>query len=535
MPWGEELAGPIFGWILKVFSPRRVMRWIKAHAAWTAPETHFSVLIADLDGDDANLTQTKHVQRALEQRVTGLRVLREGKCLRVDDVGDIAEKQTAAVRKGQAWLGDRGADVLVWGEVARADAVLRLRFLTAEGEGGDAKGYRLGDTLDLPQDFDSDLATVLTGVVLASVLPVSEEAGHYLVDRLKPVAARIERLLATPPPGLRDERLAYVQAAFGLVCSVLGDQIGDPHSLGKAIAAYRAALQVRTRERVPLDWAMTQNNLGNALARFGAREEGTALLEEAVAAYRAAMEVYTRERVPLDWATTQNNLGNTLSILGERQEGTARLEEAVLAYRATLEMRTRERVPLDWATTQNNLGNTLAILGAREEGTVLLEEAALAYRAALEVRTRERVPLQWAMTQNNLGNALQALGKREEGTARLEEAVLAYRAALEVRARERVPLQWATTQNNLGTALARLGEREEGAARLEEAVAAYRAALEVHTRERAPLNWAATQNNLGAALEALGEREEGTARLEEAVTAYRAALEVYDRHAPRIT
>jgi len=34
------------------------------------------------------------------------------------------------------------------------------------------------------------------------------------------------------------------------------------------------------------------------------------LVEEAVAAYRAALEERTRERVPLDWARTQMNLGN---------------------------------------------------------------------------------------------------------------------------------------------------------------------------------------------------------------------------------
>ncbi len=79
---------------------------------------------------------------------------------------------------------------------------------------------------------------------------------------------------------------------------------------------------------------------------LGERESGTARLEEAVAAYRAALEERTRERVPLDWATTQNNLGNALSTLGERESGTARLEEAVAAYRAALEERTRERVPL---------------------------------------------------------------------------------------------------------------------------------------------------------------------------------------------
>ena len=49
------------------------------------------------------------------------------------------------------------------------------------------------------------------------------------------------------------------------------------------------------------------------LSELGERETGTARLEEAVAAFRAALEERTRERVPLDWAMTQNNLGNALS------------------------------------------------------------------------------------------------------------------------------------------------------------------------------------------------------------------------------
>ena len=157
------------------------------------------------------------------------------------------------------------------------------------------------------------------------------------------------------------------------------------------------------------------NLLGNALARLGERESGTARLEEAVAAYRAALEEWTRDRVPLDWAMTQINLGNALARLGERESGTARLEEAVAAYRAALEERTRDRVPLDWAMTQNNLGNALRTLGERESGTARLEEAVAAYRAALEERTRERVPLDWATTQNNLGNALRGLASGRAG------------------------------------------------------------------------------------------------------------------------
>jgi hypothetical protein len=96
--------------------------------------------------------------------------------------------------------------------------------------------------------------------------------------------------------------------------------------------AYRLALQELTRERVPLQWAEAQMNLGNALARLGEREATTARLEEAVSSFRLALLEWTRERVPLQWAQTQMSLGVALSVLGERETGTARLVEAVTAW-----------------------------------------------------------------------------------------------------------------------------------------------------------------------------------------------------------
>jgi hypothetical protein len=78
------------------------------------------------------------------------------------------------------------------------------------------------------------------------------------------------------------------------------------------------------------------------------------------------LKEWTRERVPLDWAMTQNNLGNALAMLGERQAGTQRLEDAVTAFREALKEWTRERVPLKWAATQNNLGNALQQIAKRK-------------------------------------------------------------------------------------------------------------------------------------------------------------------------
>ena len=50
-------------------------------------------------------------------------------------------------------------------------------------------------------------------------------------------------------------------------------------------------------------------------------------LEEAVTAYRAALEEGTRERVPLDWAMSMGNQGVALMLIAERlgEVPTARL------------------------------------------------------------------------------------------------------------------------------------------------------------------------------------------------------------------
>lgn len=64
-----------------------------------------------------------------------------------------------------------------------------------------------------------------------------------------------------------------------------------------AVAAYRAALKVRTRTDCAMDWAMTQDNLGTALSQHGRRSrgwQGADLQEMALEACRAAMEIRPR-------------------------------------------------------------------------------------------------------------------------------------------------------------------------------------------------------------------------------------------------
>ena len=124
----------------------------------------------------------------------------------------------------------------------------------------------------------------------------------------------------------------------------LGNVLQALGGAGSGVTGGDTAALGPTRSRDP-------NNLGPSL--------GQASGDEAVAAFRAALEVYTREQFPVDWAMTQNNLGNALRALGEQAGSAERLNEAVAAFRAALEVYTREQFPVDWAMTQNNLGNVL--------------------------------------------------------------------------------------------------------------------------------------------------------------------------------
>ncbi|WP_026794942.1 CHAT domain-containing protein [Planktothrix mougeotii] len=297
------------------------------------------------------------------------------------------------------------------------------------------------------------------------------------------------------------------------------------NNLEISIAAYEAALEIRTHAAFPEDWAGTQNNLAIAYS-YRIKGEKADNIERAIAACKSALEIYTRAAFPEQWAGTQNNLAIAYSyrIKGEKADN---VERAIAAYQAALEIRTRAAFPEQWAETQNNLANAYnnRIKGEKAEN---IEVAIAAYKAALEIRTRAAFPERWAMTQNNLATAYWNRIKGEKAD-NIERAIAAYQAALEIRTRAAFPEQWAETQNNLANAYwSRI--KGEKADNIERAIAACKSALEIYTRAAFPEQWADTQNNLANAYwsRIKGEKAEN---IEQVIAFYQAALEIRTRAA----
>ncbi|MFP4502821.1 MAG: hypothetical protein ACLFTT_17650, partial [Candidatus Hydrogenedentota bacterium] len=85
-------------------------------------------------------------------------------------------------------------------------------------------------------------------------------------------------------------------------------------NLEQAIACYKAALRVYTETDFPQEWAMTQNNLGNAYDQLPRGDRGENL-EEAIACYERALTVYTEEAFPHRHAMVNKNLAKARAAL----------------------------------------------------------------------------------------------------------------------------------------------------------------------------------------------------------------------------
>src|SRR5260370_9143411 len=109
----------------------------------------------------------------------------------------------------------------------------------------------------------------------------------------------------------------------------------------EANQAYNAALEVYNKANFPLEWAMTQDNMGQALYDMatlldGPKEYG--LLKESIEAFHKALEIYTQERTESAWRSAQYHLGislHSLSRLENRKERSHLLIDPIHAFHPT--------------------------------------------------------------------------------------------------------------------------------------------------------------------------------------------------------
>jgi hypothetical protein len=171
-----------------------------------------------------------------------------------------------------AELAQRAKQALDSGRLTEADALLD------QAQETELAASRQADELEKKAREAKELHHLNAAMLVSS-------RGDIALTRLQYADAAAGYLQAATlvPPGHPDEAAKY-RSRQAEALYRQGDERGDNAALTASIETWHLVLQDRSRERVPLDWAMTQNNLGRALVVLGERESGTTRLEEAVAA-----------------------------------------------------------------------------------------------------------------------------------------------------------------------------------------------------------------------------------------------------------
>ncbi len=207
-------------------------------------------------GEQAGTLDAQRIEKLLIQKAEDYRALKERlECLSDDD------SAVQALRRAASELIDAG-------DFAAADARL------ADAEARDLASAIEHEEIANRKRLSAAGSRGARGDAAMLHLTYREAANHYVQ------AAQI-----TAPLGDVEERWRWLMRHAGALLPQ-GEDFGDNGALVEAIAAYRFCLTLTPRERLPLEWAGAQNNLGNSLRVLGERESGTARLEEAAATVR---------------------------------------------------------------------------------------------------------------------------------------------------------------------------------------------------------------------------------------------------------
>jgi tetratricopeptide (TPR) repeat protein len=155
--------------------------------------------------------------------------------------------------------------------------------------------------------------------------------------------------------------------------------------LSRALETYESALRVFSRTSQARAWATVQHNYGSALKQLADRTpDGSEIdmLDHAAASLRQALEVRTQEALPEDWATSQRVLGDILTERGrlsEDAEAEVHLRRAVEAYQQTRGVVRAKNDPMDFARLLLTLGTAQArlaeVVADRQEARSLLDQS----------------------------------------------------------------------------------------------------------------------------------------------------------------
>ncbi|CCG07225.1 tetratricopeptide repeat protein [Pararhodospirillum photometricum] len=427
---------------LAAASGPRWLRWLgrllpgrrrsNAGAMWVVSasrlEQPLRLVVASLPNDDGD-AQRARLLAALEP-LGGISVKGVSRAVEVTNEDDPLTALAQAGRQARALLDRENADLVVWGLVDPAAALVELHFTGLAQADDDRPGLPHALTwLALPLDFGPEWTPLVRAITLAAIEPRGEGQASSLLAVLPAAVEDARPLGLEPPAGFGPAEQTAILSCYGHACAALGHLARDTVWSETAVDAYGTALGLLPPD-ADLEWAFLHRSIGLALQGMGERTDSLDALTRAAEAYRGALDALPRAEHPRDWAGLQVRLGMVLYKHALLDGAVESLKEPLQCLQGAMQLFTRAEHPGKWADLMNTISQVLQVYGDHMRSVAILERAVDACKQALSVRTYEAAPLAWAATQNTLGSALFLLAKHAQKRAPLEDAAEAFRKAL---------------------------------------------------------------------------------------------------------
>lgn len=493
-------------------------------------EIRLVVAIAQLEGDDGHKIQGQ-LRDALANLDPRLRVT---PVILNRTIAVSGRSQGAAHLDALTAVTDLNVESLIWGGVkGTAHPAVGPLYATRFGDYPPFGGAFLPDDFKLPDLPADDLCKVLRLIVATDSAQFMHGYKIKFGDALEPLIREVRAIAGDPrrTAGWSADSRARTNLILGIATRTSGVELKSKESLQAAVVYFQHSLDDWTRERDPLEWAMTQRNLGDALdAPFGF-DWNAAPLHPAMAAFENALAVYESRSDRLDAAYVELALASGYEIIGRYEPGRENVSKAVEYYRAAVQGFDPRTHPDDWAGAQLQLANALRVLSFWDKGTKDIEDAIAANKEALKVYSKQVNPIHWSEAQGQLAQSLSQLGQVTSNPGDFRQSISLLRQILDGYPRKYRPMPWSELQSALGDALMGLYDLDPKSGRQypQQAALAYRAALEELTLENNPIGWAGAKDGLGNALEELGSNNSNADYLNQAIDAYNDSLKVFKR------
>ncbi len=438
-----------------------------------------SIILAHLEGDRGDEMRRLISNAFLSDPslASEVEILQSCRTIREPKNGNVTNQIQRVRRDGRALLGKSGADMLVWGRVSDANAILRL-ISTREGSSPvtlDIDGKFLPteeSQITIPVSRTRPEAGIadLKRLSIEFINPESDANGKHRENALQALnssdnwleasIASDKNLLQTIEP---DTHPTLYRSIAGQLCykmRLLGDYSVDKSVYEQALNLCQAALEAGPELRPRSQIARIMVNKAAVQTRLNAYAEtpdaGNAQLEEANDFLKLADQLISPEEQPQLYGTLHRNWGSVAIRQGERLEGEQRLEayeRGVERIENALNFIDEKGQPLDWAHANQNICvanyRTGITLGA-PDGLPYLDSAVAHCNAAREALPMKNAPLDWAMIQNNLAVSYSIRAQLANDPVSLEAAASAFSDAKVVYSKDVRPAKWAEVEANLG-------------------------------------------------------------------------------------